>query len=163
MQKITPFLWFNDNAEEAMNFYVSVFKNGKIKTKSIRRYDKETAKVSGRPEGSFMTASFEIDGQEFMVINGGPEFKFSLATSFYIRCTDQKEVDYFWDKLGEGGKHLPCGWVTDKFGVTWQVVPTILDKMFNDSDPMKSERVMKALMEMKKLDIAKLKKAYDQK
>lgn len=158
MKKITPFLWFNDQAEEAVDFYVSFFKDSQIK--KISYYNAASAKVSGRPEGSIMSIYFEINGQEFGALNGGPEFTFSLATSFMINCDNQDEIDTYWAKLSEGGKIYECGWLTDKFGVTWQVVPTILNELLSDPDPIKAQKVMEAMLTMKKLDINKLKKAY---
>ena len=163
MQKITPFLWFNDNAEEAINFYTSVFKDSKMG--SVSRYDEEAAKVSGRPKGSVMTATFQLFGQEFVALNGGPHFKFTEAISFVVNCETQEEVDYYWGKLSEGGdkKAQQCGWLKDKFGLSWQIVPGILSKLLQDKDPEKSKRVMSAMLQMKKIDIAGLKKAYEQK
>src|SRR2546428_12879906 len=159
MQKITPFLWFNDNAEEAAKFYTSIFKNSKIG--SVARYGDEGAKVSGRPTGTVMTASFQLAGQEFVALNGGPLFKFTEAISFVVNCETQKEVDEFWEKLSAGGSKGQCGWLKDKFGLSWQIVPTALGKMMSDSDPARSQRVMKALLQMDKLDIAGLKRAYE--
>jgi predicted 3-demethylubiquinone-9 3-methyltransferase (glyoxalase superfamily) len=160
MQKITPFLWFNGTAEEAAKFYVAIFKNSKITTTT--RYGEEGAKVSGLPEGTLMTAVFQLDGQEFTALNGGPLFKLTEAISFVINCQTQNEVDHFWEKLSEGGTKSRCGWLTDKFGVTWQVVPTILGDMLQDKDPTRSKRVMQAMLQMAKLDIQILKQAYDQ-
>ena len=157
MQKITPFLWFNGNAEEAMNYYVSIFKNSKVGT--VARYGEAGAKASGRPKGSVMTAQFQLDGQDFVAINGGPHFKFTEAVSFVVNCETQDEVDYFWEKLCEGGEEVQCGWLKDKFGLSWQVVPTILGKLMQDKDPEKSQRVMQAMLQMKKLDIETLKQA----
>ncbi len=159
MQKITPCLWFNDQAEDAVDYYLSTFKNAKIL--KMTRYNAAGAEVSGRPQGSIMTIQFQLDGQEFVALNGGPEFTFSLATSFIINCKTQEEVDTFWDKLSESGKIMPCGWVTDKFGVTWQVVPTILSELLSDPDPIKAEKVMKAMLKMEKIDIQILKAAYE--
>lgn len=159
MQKITPFLWFNDNAEEAVNFYTSIFKNSKIG--SMARYDAEGAKAAGRPKGSLMTASFQLNGQEFIALNGGPLFKFTEAVSFVIDCDNQEEVDYYWKNLtADGGQESMCGWLKDKFGLSWQVVPTILSKLLGDKDPRKSQGVMHAMLQMKKIDIATLEKAY---
>ena len=155
MQKITPFLWFDDNAEEAMNFYLSVFKNSKIG--KVARY----GKAGPGPEGTVMTASFELAGQEFIALNAGPKFKFTEAISFVVNCETQKEVDDFWEKLSAGGEKGRCGWLKDKFGLSWQIVPTALGKMMSDSDPTRSQRVMKALLQMDKLDIAELKRAYE--
>src|SRR5258706_2213049 len=151
-QKITPFLWFDNQAEEAVHFYTSVFKNSK--TGSIARYDEEGAKATGRPTGSLMTASFELDGQEFVALNGGPLFKFTEAISFVINCETQEEVDYYWNKLTEGGEESQCGWLKDKFGLSWQIVPTILGKLM--SDPQRAPKVMQAFMQMKKFNIEKL-------
>jgi predicted 3-demethylubiquinone-9 3-methyltransferase (glyoxalase superfamily) len=156
-QKITPFLWFNDNAEEAVNFYTSVFKNSKIGT--ISRYDEASAKASGRPAGTVMTVSFELDGQDFMALNGGPEFQFTPAISLVVNCETQQEVDYFWEKLSEGGKEIECGWLQDKYGISWQVVPVALGELMKSNDSEKTGRVMEALMTMKKLDVEKLEQA----
>lgn len=158
MQKITPFFWFADKAEEAVNFYVSVFKNSKIK--NVMRMGDE---VPG-PQGKVMTIAFEIEGQDFVALNGGPGvFEFSGAVSFVIDCSSQEEVDYYWDKLTEGGDPAAqqCGWLKDKYGVTWQVVPRALPEMMADKDPEKAKRVTHAMMPMKKIDIAALKRAYD--
>jgi predicted 3-demethylubiquinone-9 3-methyltransferase (glyoxalase superfamily) len=160
-QKITPFLWFDDKAEEAAKFYCSIFENSKVG--DITRYDEEAAKVSGRARGSVMTAAFQLEGQEFVALNGGPLFKFSEAISFVVNCETQKEVDYFWDKLSAGGEESRCGWLKDKFGLSWQVVPTVLTELLLDKDTAKSQRVMKAMLQMDKIDIAALKKASDQK
>ena len=156
MQKITPFLWFDDKAQEAMNFYVAIFKNSKIVT--ITRY----GSAGPGPEGTVMTAEFQVEGQDFVALNGGPIFTFTPAISFVINCESQEDVDHYWDKLSEGGEQIECGWLKDKFGVSWQVVPTILVELINDPDPMKSQRVMAAMLQMKKLDIAGLKRAYEQ-
>lgn len=171
MQKITPFLWFNDNAEEAINFYVSVFSgkpkssgnSKKTKIGKTARYDEAGAAVSGRPKGSLMTASFFLDGQEFVALNGGPHFKFTEAVSFLVNCTTQEEIDYFWDKLSEGGdeKAQQCGWLKDKFGLSWQIVPTALSKLLSDPDPEKSKRVMNEMLKMKKLDLNVLQEAHN--
>ena len=158
MQKITPCLWFNDQAEEAMRFYVSVFKNSKVGR--VTRYGEAGAKVSGRPKGSVMTATFEIEGQEFMALNGGPHFTLSEAVSFIVKCDTQKEIDTFWEKLSEGGEKGVCGWLKDKFGLSWQIVPTVLSDMMQDKDAEKTNRVMEAILQMKKLDIARLQEAY---
>lgn len=157
MQKITPFLWFDDNAEEAMNFYVSVFPNAEIT--STRRY----GKFGPGPEGSVMTGSFRVDGQEFMVLNGGPTHaNFTEAISLFVNCETQEEVDDLWEKLtADGGEAGQCGWLKDKFGLSWQIVPTALGKLMGDPDPEKSSRVMQAMMQMTKLDVAKLQAAYD--
>lgn len=158
MQKITPFLWFDDKAEEAARFYTSLFKNSKIGT--ITRYDEEGAKAAGRPEGTVMTVSFQLEGQEFVALNGGPVFKFTEAISLVVNCTTQGEVDELWDKLSAGGEESVCGWLKDKYGLSWQVVPTILGEMLNDKDAEKSKRVMKAMLQMKKIDIPTLEQAY---
>lgn len=159
MQKITPFLWFDDKAEEAANFYVSIFKNSKIG--SITRYGEEAAKASGRPKGTVMIVTFQLGGQEFIALNGGPVFKFTEAISFLVNCETQAEVDELWEKLSAGGNEAPCGWLKDKYGVSWQIVPTILGQLMQDKDPEKSRRVMKALLQMKKIDINTLQEAYD--
>lgn len=157
MQRITPFLWFDDNAEEAVQFYASIFKNSKIGR--VARYDEESAAASGRPMGSVMTVDFELDGQQFVALNGGPIFQFTEAISFIVNCETQQEIDYYWEKLSEGGEEVHCGWLKDKFGLSWQVVPTLLAEWMQD--PERSPRVMQAVLQMKKLDIAKLKQAYD--
>ena len=180
MQKITPFLWFNDKAEEAAKFYVSIFsaagasppsenlkggrvsasggKNSKIGT--VTRYDEGAAKATGRPAGSVMTATFELEGQEFVALNGGPLFKFTEAISFVIDCKTQEEVDYFWEKLsGDGGQESMCGWLKDKYGMSWQVVPTILSKLLQDKDAGKAKRVMQAMLQMRKIDIQAIEQA----
>jgi len=160
MQKITPFLWFDNNAEEAMNFYVSIFsaasgkKNSKIV--SVARY----GEAGPGQKGTIMTAAFKLDRQEFIALNGGPRFKFTEATSFVINCKTQKEVDYFWAKLSEGGEESMCGWLKDKFGLSWQVVPTVLSKLLQDKDPGKSKRVMHAMLQMGKIEIKTLKQAH---
>jgi len=161
MQKITPFLWFDIQAEEAAKFYTSVFKNSKIKNST--KYDEEASKAAGRPKGSVMTVEFELDGQAFVALNGGPHFKFTEAVSFVIDCKSQEEVDYYWEKLTDGGEEVQCGWLKDKFGLSWQVVPSVLNEMLTDKDPEKSKRAMKAMLQMKKIDIAGLRKAFDQK
>jgi len=159
MQKITPFLWFDHQAEEAAKFYTSVFKNSKVGR--ILRYDEASAKGAGRPVGSVLTIEFEIEGQRFTALNGGPEFKFNESISFVVNCDTQKEVDYFWEKLmADGGQESQCGWLKDKFGVSWQITPTVLIDMLNDKDAKKAERVMKAMMQMQKIDIKTLKEAY---
>ena len=155
MKKITPFLWFNGNAEEAMNFYVSVFKNSKIL--GVTRY----GDAGPGPKGTIMTANFELNGQEFVALNGGPQYTFSPAISFVAHCESQQEVDALWSRLSEGGREDMCGWVTDKYGLTWQVVPTALIQMLNDKDARKSKSVMQAMLQMKKIDIPTLKRAYD--
>ena len=164
MQKITPFLWFDGNAEEAAKFYTSIFKNSKVGR--ILRYDEEVAKVSqsGQPAGSVLTIEFEIEGQKFVALNGGPQFKFNESISFVVNCETQKEVDYFWEKLtADGGEESQCGWLRDKFGVSWQVTPTVLIDMLHDKDARKSERVMKAMLQMQKIDVKKLKDAANKK
>ena len=158
IQKITPFLWFDNNAEEAAKFYTSIFKNSKIV--DTVRYGKATAEVSGRAQGTIMTVMFELEGQLFIALNGGPVFKFSPAISFLVHSRTQKEIDYLWDKLSEGGETEQCGWLKDKYGVSWQIVPMVLIEMLQVKDVKKSERVMKAMLQMKKIDIAILKKAY---
>jgi predicted 3-demethylubiquinone-9 3-methyltransferase (glyoxalase superfamily) len=156
-QKITPFLWFDHEAEEAANFYVSVFENSRIQI--ARRY----GKGGPGPEGTVMTISFQLAGQQFTALNGGPHFRFNEAVSFVVSCADQKEVDYFWDKLSEGGKESQCGWLKDRYGLSWQIVPVNLPDLLKGDDPESSGRVMKALMQMKKLDIAVLESARTQK
>jgi predicted 3-demethylubiquinone-9 3-methyltransferase (glyoxalase superfamily) len=157
MQKITPFLWFNDKAEEAMKFYTSIFKNSKIK--AVTRY----GEAGPGKRGTVMTASFLLEGQEFVALNGGPIFTFTPAISFVVNCRTQAEVDRLWDKLTAGGEPGQCGWLKDKYGVSWQVVPTILVKLLNDRDPAKANHVMQAMLQMKKIDIAALKVAYGKK
>lgn len=161
MQKISPCLWFDNNAEEATSFYTSIFKNSEIG--NVTRYGKEGHEIHGKEEGTVMTVDFEIEGQKFLALNGGPIFKFNEAISFQIYCETQEEVDYYWEKLSEAGdeKAQQCGWLKDRYGVSWQVVPTVLIKMLQDKDPKKSESVMKALLQMRKLDISALKKAYE--
>ena len=161
MQKISPCLWFDDQGEEAAKFYTSIFKDSKIG--DVTRYGKEGYEIHGREEGTVMTVEFEIEGQKFLALNGGPIFKFNEAISFQVYCETQEEVDYYWEKLSEGGdeKAQQCGWLKDKYGVSWQIVPTILMKMLKDKDSEKSQRVMKAMLQMHKLDISTLKKAYD--
>ena len=161
MQKITPCLWFDNQAEEAVKFYVSIFKNAKIG--NITRYGKEGYEIHRRPAGTVMTVTFQLDGQEFMALNGGPYFKFTEAISFIVNCKTQQEVDRFWEKLSEGGEKGQCGWLKDKYGVSWQIVPTVLPKMMLDKDTRKSERVMQALLQMRKLEITRLKQAYGEK
>jgi predicted 3-demethylubiquinone-9 3-methyltransferase (glyoxalase superfamily) len=158
MQKITPFLWFDNNAEEAAKFYTSIFKNSKII--DITHYRESAAAASGRPKGTVMIVSFDLEGQQFMALNGGPVFKFSPATSFLVNCETQEEVDDLWKRLSEGGEQDQCGWLKDKFGMSWQIVPNVLGEMLQDKDAKKSERVMEALLQMKKIDIQDLRKAY---
>ena len=161
MQKITPCLWFDSNAEEAVNFYTRIFKNSKIGRMS--RYGKEGYEIHGKPEGTVLTVEFELNGQAFTALNGGPVFKFNEAISFQVDCESQSELDYYWDKLSEGGdeKAQQCGWLKDKYGVSWQIVPVVLAEMMQDKNAEKSERVMKALLQMKKLDIKTLEQAYN--
>lgn len=156
MQKITPFLWFDGKAEEAANFYVSVFKNSKIV--NLMRY----GDAGPGPKGTVMSAIFELDGQTFMALNGGPMFTFSPAISFFVNCETQEEVDNLWEKLSEGGEKQRCGWLKDKYGVSWQVIPTILGQLLQDKDAEKSKRVMNAMLQMDKIEIAGLKRAYEQ-
>jgi predicted 3-demethylubiquinone-9 3-methyltransferase (glyoxalase superfamily) len=157
MQKITPFLWFNDNAEEAVAFYTKIFKRSSVG--AITRYGEEGAEVSGQPKGSVMTIEFTLDGQEFTALNGGPIFKFTEAISFVVNCATQKEVDEYWEKLSKGGEKSKCGWLKDKYGVSWQIVPRVVIEMLQDEDPEKSRRVMQAILKMTKIDINKVKKA----
>jgi len=159
MQKITPNLWFDDKAEEAVNFYTSVFKNSKILT--VARYTAEGAKASGRPQGSVMTVAFQLEGQDFLALNGGNTFRFTEAISLIVNCETQEEVDYFWERLSKDGEEGVCGWLKDKYGLSWQVVPTIVGEILRDKDSQKVERFMSALIKMKKLDIEGLKKAYN--
>lgn len=154
MQKITPSLWFDGRAEEAMDFYVSIFKNSQIV--GITRY----GEVGPGAQGTVMTGRFLLDGQDFVALNGGPEFTFSPALSFVVNCETQEEVDEFWERLSEGGEKRQCGWLQDRFGMSWQIVPTVLIRMLNDPDPKRSESVMKAMLQMEKLDITTLKQAY---
>ena len=160
MQKISPCLWFDNNAEDAVQFYVSIFKNAKVD--NVTRYGKEGYEIHKKKEGTVMTIDFEIEGQKFLALNGGPVFKFNEAISFQIYCDTQEEIDYYWEKLTEGGDKNAqvCGWLKDKFGVSWQVVPHVLIKMLQDKDSNKTERVMKAMLQMHKLDINALTKAY---
>jgi len=160
VQKITPCMWFNNQAEEAAKFYASIFKNSKIG--NMTRYGEAGAKVSGRPKGSVMTVTFEIEGQEFVALNGGPHFTFSEAISFMVKCETQKEIDEMWDKLSQGGEKGQCGWLKDKYGLSWQIVSPVWDEMLRDKDVKKSERVMKAILQMTKPDIKTLKQAYEQ-
>ena len=160
MQKITPFLWYDDKAEEAANFYASIFKNSKVL--NLTRYDDAAANAAGRPKGSVMTVAFELEGQKFTAINAGPHFKFTEAVSFVVNCESQEEVDYFWEKLtADGGKESQCGWLKDKYGLSWQITPRILIELLEDKDPAKSQRVMKAMLQMKKIDTAALKQAAE--
>ncbi len=155
MQKITPFLWFDNQAEEAMNFYVSLFKNSKIL--SVSRY----GEGGPGPAGTVMTATFQLDGQEFMALNGGPYFKFTEAISLFVNCETQEEVDVLWEKLLEGGAEQQCGWLKDRYGLSWQIVPAALGEMLGDPDPKKAQSVMQAMLQMTKIDIAALRRAYD--
>ncbi len=155
MQKITPFLWFDHQAEEAVNFYVTVFNNSKV-LRTVRY-----GEAGPGPEGTVMTINFEIEGQEFAALNGGPVFSFSQAISFVVNCTNQAEVDRLWTILSQGGEQQPCGWLKDKYGVSWQIVPVGLVDMLNDPDPIRSQRVMKAMLKMGKLEIKLLKEAYN--
>ena len=153
MQRITPFLWFNDNAEQAVNHYLSVFKNSKIT--SITHY----GDAGPGPKGSVMTLAYQLDGQEFVAINGGPTYTISPAVSFVVNCDTQEEIDYYWEKLTDGGQEIQCGWLQDKFGVSWQIVPPLLIELINDPDKAKADRVMQAMLKMIKLDISALKEA----
>lgn len=163
MQKISPCLWFDNNAEEAVQFYVSIFKDAKIG--NVTRYGKEGYEIHTREEGTVMTIDFEIEGQKFLALNGGPVFKFNESISFQIYCESQEEVDYYWEKLSEAGDKnaQQCGSLKDRFGISWQVVPTVLITMLQDKDSSKTERVMKAMLQMHKLDINRLRKAYQEK
>ena len=156
MKKISPFLWFDDKAEEAMNFYISIFNNSKIL--SVNRY----GEGGPGPKGRVMTATFQLDGQEFTALNGGPQFTFTEAISFYVDCETQQEVDELWEKLSEGGEKGQCGWLKDKYGLSWQIVPSVLGEMLQDKNPEKAKNVMKAMLQMDKIDIPTLKKAYAQ-
>jgi predicted 3-demethylubiquinone-9 3-methyltransferase (glyoxalase superfamily) len=154
-QKITPFLWFDGKAEEAMNFYVSIFKNSKVV--QLTRY----GDAGPGPKGTVMSAIFQLEGQEFYALNGGPQFKFSPAISLFVNCETQQEVDELWDKLSAGGATNRCGWLDDKFGLTWQIIPTTLGRLLQDKDAAKANRVMKAMMQMDKIDIVRLQQAYE--
>ena len=154
MQKITPFLWFNGNAEEAANFYISVFKNSKIH--NVMRY----GEGGPGPKGTVMSVTFQLDGQEFIALNGGPQFTFSPAISFFVNCANQDEVDELWEKLSAGGAKLQCGWLQDKLGVSWQIIPSALGEMLRDKNPKKSNNVMQAMLQMDKIDIKRLEQAY---
>ncbi|HLF79410.1 MAG TPA: VOC family protein [Dehalococcoidia bacterium] len=154
MQKITPFLWFDNQAEEAMNFYTSIFKNSKIG--NVSRY----GEVGPGQHGNVLTASFELEGLEFTALNAGPQFKFTEAISLYVNCDSQEEVDYLWNKLTEGGEESQCGWLKDKFGLSWQIIPSALPELLNDPDPEKAGRVMQAMLQMQKIDVARLREAY---
>lgn len=159
MSRLTTCLWFDSKAEEAAKYYVSIFKNAKLK--STARYSETTDNPSGKPRGSVMTVAFEIEGQDFIALNGGPHYKLTPAVSFMVHCKDQAEVDYYWDKLVAGGSPSQCGWLTDKFGVSWQIVPKIVSEVMGGKDPNRAERLMKALLKMKKLDVAALEKAAE--
>jgi predicted 3-demethylubiquinone-9 3-methyltransferase (glyoxalase superfamily) len=157
MQRITPFLWFDHQAEEAANFYVSVFKNSKVKEKSYYTGEEPTG-----AKGSVLTVSFSLDGQDFVALNGGPKFKFTEAVSFVVNCETQEEIDYYWGKLtADGGEEAQCGWLADKFGLSWQVVPSKVGEWLTDKDPAKAQRVMHVVMGMKKLDLAAMQRAFD--
>jgi predicted 3-demethylubiquinone-9 3-methyltransferase (glyoxalase superfamily) len=156
MQKITTFLWFDNQAEEAMNFYCSLFKDSKILT--VSRY----GEAGPGPKGQVMTGTFQLNGQEFMALNGGPEFKFTEAISLFVNCETQHEVDELWEKLSAGGEEGPCGWLKDKYGLSWQIVPTLLGKLLGDKDAAKAQRVMQAMLKMKKIDTRVLQQAYEQ-
>jgi predicted 3-demethylubiquinone-9 3-methyltransferase (glyoxalase superfamily) len=170
MGKITPFLWFDDQAEEAANFYVSIFsarggsaaRGGNSRIVDVTRYGEAGAQASGRPEGSVMTVTFQLDGQELTALNGGPEFTFTEAVSFMVNCEDQEEVDELWDRLSQGGEQGPCGWLKDQYGLSWQIVPTALGEMLRDEDPKRAERVMATMLTMKKIDIQALNQAYEE-
>ncbi len=155
MQKITPFLWFDNQAEEAMKFYTSIFKNSKVGTISL--YGEE----GPGPKGTVMSGTFQLEGQEFMALNGGPIFTFSQAISFFVNCETQEEVDELWEKLSEGGEIQQCGWLKDKYGISWQIIPSVLSELLNNKDAEKSQRVMSSMLKMKKIDIARLKQAYE--
>jgi predicted 3-demethylubiquinone-9 3-methyltransferase (glyoxalase superfamily) len=155
VQKITPFLWFDGNAEEAMNLYVSVFKNSKVLT--VTRY----GEAGPGPKGTVMAATFQLEGQQFYALNGGPQYKFTPAISLFVNCETQQEVDELWDKLSAGGHQDQCGWLQDKYGLSWQIIPSVLGKMLADKNPRKSQNAMKAMLQMSKIDIAKLKQAYE--
>ncbi|CAG0970387.1 2-polyprenyl-6-hydroxyphenyl methylase / 3-demethylubiquinone-9 3-methyltransferase [Methanosarcinales archaeon] len=160
MQKIIPCLWFDNQAEEAANFYTSIFKNSKIG--NITRYGKEGYEIHGREEGTVMTMEFEINGQKFTALNGGPIFKFNEAISFVVNCETQEEIDYYWEKLiSDGGQESVCGWLKDRYGVSWQIIPEIIGELVGDPTSEKSQRAMKAMLQMKKIDIEGLKKAYE--
>lgn len=162
IQKITPNLWFDGQAEEAVKFYTLIFKNSKIDR--IIRYGKERHEITGISEGTVMTVEFQLEGQKFVALNGGPQYKFTEAISFVIKCETQEEIGYYWEKLSDGGDEEAqvCGWLKDKFGISWQVVPSDLDNMISDSNSEKAERVVKAMLQMKKMDIEILKKAYEE-
>jgi len=154
-QQITPFLWFDDNADKAVNFYFSIFKDSRLL--DATRY----GEAGPGPKGTIMTATFELNGQQFIALNGGPRYKFTEAVSFVVKCETQEEIDYYWDKLLDGGEPQRCGWLKDRFGLSWQIVPAQLSELFGGNDPQRAGRVMQAMMQMVKFDIAKLKQAYD--
>jgi predicted 3-demethylubiquinone-9 3-methyltransferase (glyoxalase superfamily) len=156
MQKITPFLWFDGKAEEAVNFYVSIFENSKVGR--ISRY----GDAGPGPKGTVMSATFQLEGQEFYALNGGPQFSFTPAISFFVNCETQSEVDELWERLSAGGETKQCGWLQDKFGVSWQIIPAVLGKLMGDKDPEKAKRVMQAMLKMNKIEIKGLQEAYDQ-
>ena len=158
-QRITPFLWYDDNAEDAAKFYVSVFANSRIL--SVSRYNADMAKAAGRPVGSAMTVAFELSGQAFTAINGGPVFKLSEAVSFMVTCDSQEEVDHYWNTLSAGGQESQCGWLKDKFGLSWQITPTALMEMIQDKDQEKAGRALAAMLKMRKLDLPTLQRAYE--
>jgi predicted 3-demethylubiquinone-9 3-methyltransferase (glyoxalase superfamily) len=159
VQKITPFLWFDGQAEEAARFYVALFPDSKIV--AVARYDEASAKASGRPVGTVMTVAFQLEGREFVALNGGPHFKFTEAVSFVVNCETQEEVDRYWARLSEGGEEGPCGWLKDRHGLSWQIVPTDLARLLSDPDRRKAQRVMEAMLRMKKIEIAGLMRAYE--
>jgi len=159
MQRLTPCLWFDDKAEEAAKFYVSIFKNSRLGP--ITHYGEAGAKVSGKPKGSVMTVTFEIEGQEFVALNGGPLFTFTEAISFMLKCQSQQEIDEMWSKLSKGGEEGPCGWLKDKYGLSWQIVVPSWDDMLRDNDAAKSERVMAAILQMSKPDTQRVQQAYE--
>lgn len=160
LQRISPFIWFNDQAEEAANFYTSIFRNSSID--KVVRYGEAGAEASGQPAGQVMTISFTLDGLSFTALNGGPHFQITEAISFVVDCETQKEVDEYWNRLSDGGEEGHCAWLKDKFGVSWQIVPRALVEMLSDPDPEKSKRVMEAMLQMNKIDIATLERAYEQ-
>jgi len=154
-QQITPFLWFDDNADKAVNFYLSIFKDSRLL--DTKRY----GETGPGPKGTIMTATFELNGQQFIALNGGPRYKFTEAVSFVVKCETQEEIDYYWDKLLDGGEPQRCGWLKDRFGLSWQIVPAQLSELFGGNDPQRAGRVMQAMMQMVKFDLAKLKEAYN--
>ena len=165
MKGITPFLWFDDQAEDAAKHYVSIFSSlgsSDSQITDVSRYGAAGAEAAGRPEGSVMTVAFRLDGQDFVALNGGPEFQFTEAISLMVNCETQEEVDQFWERLSEGGEQGPCGWLKDRYGLSWQIVPTALGQMLQDEDPKRAERVMAAMLQMKKIDIETLRQAYEQ-